>query len=738
MFNKQQILQHGLSMEEFDLILEILERVPNLVELGIFSVMWSEHCSYKSSRRHLALFPTKGPQVIQGPGENAGVVDIGDGDAVVFKMESHNHPSYIEPYQGAATGVGGILRDIFTMGARPVASLDSIRFGSPDHPKTRYLVDGVVAGIAGYGNCMGVPTIGGEMVFHESYNGNCLVNVFNLGLVKKDSIFLGSAEGAGNPVMYVGSSTGRDGIHGATMASEEFGQGNEERRPTVQVGDPFTEKRLLEACLELFKTDFVVGIQDMGAAGMTSSSFEMAGRAGTGVELDLSKVPRREEGMTPYEIMLSESQERMLLVCRKGTEEKVRRIFDKWELNAEVVGHVTGDGKVVIRDNAQVVADLPAAQLADKAPMFSRPAWPPDDLRDRQHLDMNEIPVPPDLGETLVAMLSSPNLCSREWVYRQFDHQVRTNTIQLPGSDASVIRVKGTSKAVAMSLDCNSRYCHLDPYTGGAQAVAEATRNVACSGAKPLAITDCLNFGSPEIEEVMWEFIRAIEGMSVACKALGTPVVSGNVSFYNQTQTDPVWPTPTVGAVGLLADHTKMVGQFFRNEGDDIVLVGQTLAETGGSAYLAIIHQMEKGKPPELNLGHEVALQKLLVELADKRLVSSMHDISDGGLGVCLAECCFDIRLQEKPGFDVSVRTDLRPDVFLFSETQSRVVISCRPENTSSLMDSVYARNLPAQVIGKVTSGTARLSINETTIVDCAIADLVKPWAETLPEMMSA
>ncbi|MBF0292489.1 MAG: phosphoribosylformylglycinamidine synthase subunit PurL [Nitrospinae bacterium] len=738
MFDAHQIILHGLTYDEFDLALEIIGRQPNMVELGIFSVMWSEHCSYKSSRTHLKNFPTTGPQVIHGPGENAGVVDIGDGLAVVFKMESHNHPSYIEPYQGAATGVGGILRDVFTMGARPYALLDSLRFGDPSHPKTKYLLDGVVAGIAGYGNCMGVPTIGGELSFHPSYNGNCLVNAFNLGIVNKDRIFLGTASGVGNPVMYVGSKTGRDGIHGATMASAEFGDGGEERRPTVQVGDPFTEKQLLEALLELFKTDYVVGIQDMGAAGLTSSSFEMAGRAGTGVELDIEKVPRREEGMNPYEVMLSESQERMLLVCHKGVEDKIKAIFEKWGLSAEVVGRVTGDGMVRIMEKGQMAAELPAAPLSQKAPMYSRPASPPDDLAVRHKLDHDSLPQPKDYTETLSRLLASPNLCSREWVYNQYDHMVRTNTIEKPGSDAAVIRVKGTSKAVAMSLDCNSRYCYLDPYMGGAQAVAEATRNVACSGAKPLAITDCLNFGSPEKPEVMWQFIQAIKGMSDACIALGTPVVSGNVSFYNQTGETAINPTPSIGAMGLLEDHEKLVSQYFSEEGDVIIVLGETFAEIGGSEYLSVIHGQERGAPPKVDLTKEAALQKTLVELADKRLVKSMHDVSDGGLGVALMECCFKPGTSAPLGFEVSLATKLRPDIFFFSESQSRAVISCNPAKAKDILALAKKNGVPALNAGKTSSGDVEIMVGGRVLVKTSSATLKKAWSEALPKMMNS
>ncbi|VAX25699.1 Phosphoribosylformylglycinamidine synthase, synthetase subunit [hydrothermal vent metagenome] len=736
MLNTEQIALHGLTVEEFDLAIEIVNRPINMVELGILSAMWSEHCSYKSSKLHLKKLPTKGPRVIQGPGENAGVVDIGDGLAVVFKMESHNHPSYIEPYQGAGTGVGGILRDIFTMGARPIASLNSLRFGELTHPKTRYLVDGTVAGIAGYGNCMGVPTVGGEISFHKSYNGNCLVNAFNLGVVKKDRIFLGKAEGAGNPVMYVGAKTGRDGIHGATMASEEFGEGSEERRPTVQVGDPFTEKLLLEACLELFKTDYVVGIQDMGAAGMTSSSFEMAGRAGTGVELDLDKVPRREEGMNAYEIMLSESQERMLLVCRKGVQGKVKEIFAKWDLMAEVVGVVTDDGMVRLYENGEVVAELPAAPLSEKAPAFNRLALEPADLAARRTLVHKDIPQPDDLTETLTMLLGSPDLCSKEWAYRQYDHMVRTNTIEGPGSDSAVVRIKGTNKAIAMSLDCNSGYCYLDPYAGGMQAVVEATRNVACSGAKPLAVTDCLNFGSPENEETMWQFKEAIRGISEACLALETPVVSGNVSFYNQTGDQAIYPTPTIGAVGLLEDHTKVVSRFFKNEGDSIILIGETSADIGGSEYLAFIHDIEKGAPPSVDLVKEARLQKLMVELANKRLVLSMSDISGGGLAATLAKCCFG---PDSPdlGFEVSLSTDIRNDFFLFSESQSRIIVSCPSSRAGKTLDAIRNCNLHAHIIGKVTTGEAQIRVDGDLLVNSTIAKLMKAWREALPNYMA-
>jgi phosphoribosylformylglycinamidine synthase len=731
-----ELIEEHLTTEEYAKAVQILGREPNIVELGLFSAMWSEHCSYKSSRRHLRGFPVDGPQVIQGPGENAGVVDIGDGYAVVFKMESHNHPSFIEPYQGAATGVGGILRDVFTMGARPVANLDALWFGAPDHPRTRYLVDGVVAGIAGYGNCIGVPTVGGQLTFHKSYNGNCLVNAFNLGIVRADKIFLGRAEGRDNPVMYVGSKTGRDGIHGATMASAEFTDESEKKRPTVQVGDPFTEKLLLEACLELFKTDYVVGIQDMGAAGMTSSSFEMAGRTGAGVTIDLARVPRREEGMNPYEIMLSESQERMLLVCRQGVEEKVREIFHKWGLSAEVVGKVTDDGMVRLYDEGAEVAVVPAAPLSEEAPVYDRPHAEDPRMVEIRRFDPSDLPEPGDYAATLATLLASPNLCSREWVWRQYDHMVRTDTVELPGSDAGVVRVKETDKGVAMSVDCNSRYCFLDPYEGGKQAVAEATRNVAASGATPLAITDCLNFGNPERPEVMRQFVDAIRGMSEACLALNAPVVSGNVSFYNQTGDVAVNPTPSVGAVGLLPDVSKKVARYVAAVGERILLLGDTYAELGGSEYLAVIHGIERGVPPKVDLDKEARLQKLMVALADERLVVAMHDLSDGGLAVGLVECLFNHRSPFRPGFAVACDTALRTDHFLFSESQSRAIVAVSAEKEREALDRAAAAGVPATAIGSVTDGAIRIEVNGVVVVETDHGALRRPWEEALPRMM--
>ena len=595
---EQDALDHGLTSDEFELICNLMESRPNIVELAVFSVMWSEHCSYKSSRVWLKQLPTEGPHVLQGPGENAGVIDIGDGLAIAFKMESHNHPSYVEPYQGAATGVGGIMRDVFTMGARPIANLNSLRFGSFDHPRTRYLVNGVVAGIGGYGNCVGVATVGGEAYFAPGYNGNILVNAMTVGLLPADKIFRAKATGVGNPVLYVGSKTGRDGIHGASLlASNEFSGEEESMRPTVQVGDPFTEKLLIEACLELMEEDAVVAIQDMGAAGLTSSSVEMAGRGGLGMLLDLDRVPRREEGMTPYDILLSESQERMLIVASAGKESIVLDIFAKWQLDAVVVGEVTDDGKLRVLEEGKEVVSIPVNILTDEAPAYERPIERPRDVEKRQELDLAKIPVPRDYGETLLRLLGTPNIASKEWIYRQYDYLVGSNSVVVPGSDAAVLRIKDSEKAIAVSVDCNSRLCSLDPYVGAVMAVAEAARNVTCAGAKPMAITDCLNFGNPEKPEIMWQFSEAIRGIRDACEALETPVIGGNVSFYNETESEAIPPTPTIGMVGLmeLRHHTT---QWFKKEGDIVVLLGRLREELGGSEYLAVEHDTIAGSPP--------------------------------------------------------------------------------------------------------------------------------------------
>ncbi|MBI5491801.1 MAG: phosphoribosylformylglycinamidine synthase subunit PurL [Deltaproteobacteria bacterium] len=720
------IKEHGLSAEEYRNIVKTLGRDPNLLELGIFSVMWSEHCSYKSSRVHLRNFPTKGPYVLQGPGENAGIVDIGGGLAVAFKMESHNHPSFIEPYQGAATGVGGILRDIFTMGARPIASLNSLRFGSPENPRTAYLLEGVVAGIAGYGNCIGVPTVGGEVYFNDSYNGNCLVNVMTAGLLRKDRIFRGTAKGAGNPVIYVGSRTGRDGIHGATMASDVFGEGGEERRPTVQVGDPFAEKLLLEACLELFKTDFVIGIQDMGAAGLTSSSVEMASRGNMGMEIDIDRVPRREEGMTAYEVMLSESQERMLMVVRKGAEEEVKKIFRKWDLEAEVIGRVVEGNSIRIFEGGATAAEIPVASLTDDAPVYNRPAKRPSSQDSINRLDLKSIPEPSDYNETLLRLMSSGNIASKEWIYRQYDHMVRTDTVVCPGSDAAVIRIKGTDKALALTVDCNSRYCYLDPFTGGAIAVAEAARNLVASGARPIAITDCLNFGNPEREEVMWQFAEAIMGIREACLTLGVPVIGGNVSFYNETSGVSIHPTPTIGMVGLVEDINCRATQWFENDGDLIALIGENSAGLGGSEYLKIVHGREAGLP-SIDLRNEKRVQEACLKAVRECIIVSAHDASEGGLAVALAEAC----LNPKGDLGAEVKIDaggLRADDLLFGEAQSRIVVSLKEKDLDRLKGVCASAGASVSVIGRVTGG--ELKING--LIKIPVSAVGKAWRGAL------
>ena len=715
------IEEHGLTEEEYRRIVELLGREPNVVELGIFSVMWSEHCSYKSSRVHLRKFPTEGERVIQGPGENAGVVDIGDGLCVVFKVESHNHPSFIEPYQGAATGVGGILRDIFTMGARPIALLDSLRFGSPEEKKTAYLLKGVVSGIADYGNCVGVPTVGGELYFHPSYNFNCLVNVMALGIAEKESIFRAKAEGVGNPVIYVGSATGRDGIHGATMASDVFGEGGEERRPTVQVGDPFTEKLLLEACLEAFKTGCVVGVQDMGAAGLTSSSSEMAARAGSGIEIDVSKVPRREEGMTPYEVMLSESQERMLFVAKRGTEDRLLEIFRKWDLNAAIIGRVIEEQVIRVKEGEEVVAEIPVHALTEDAPKYDRPSRKPAWQDELKELDTDNIPLPADYNGVLERLLGSLNIASREWIYTQYDHMVRTNTVVLPGGDAAVLRIKGTKKAIALTVDCNSRYCYLDPYTGGLIAVFEAARNLTVCGATPIGLTDCLNFASPEREEVMWQFEKAIEGMRDACLRLGVPVVSGNVSFYNETGDVSVYPTPVVGMVGLIEDVERHTTPWFKRDGDVVALLGWHSESLGGSEYLALECGLEKGLP-ELDIDREVKVQQACRQCIMDGIISAAHDVAEGGLAVSLSEMCF----APERTFGVKIRfdKDVRPDALLFGEAQSRILVSFSPENLDRVKEVAERFAVELDVLGTV--GGERFIVEG--LIDVDVERLRRLW----------
>ncbi|HEX5134455.1 MAG TPA: phosphoribosylformylglycinamidine synthase subunit PurL [Thermoanaerobaculia bacterium] len=716
------IAEHNLSEEEYSRILEILGREPNIVELGVFSAMWSEHCSYKSSRIHLKKLPTSGPRVIQGPGENAGIVDVGDGLAVAFKMESHNHPSFIEPYQGAATGVGGILRDIFTMGARPIASLDSLRFGHLDAPRMRHLVDGVVRGIAGYGNCMGIPTVGGETTFHPAYDRNILVNVMNVGVVERDRIFRGRAEGSGNPVIYLGSKTGRDGIHGATMASEEFaGDETRQKRPTVQVGDPFTEKLLMEACLELFRTDAVVGIQDMGAAGLTSSSFEMAGRSGSGLEIDLSKVPVREPGMTPYEILLSESQERMLLVARKDRLETALRVFRKWELEAVEIGRVTDSGRVVLFFDGAIVADLPAGPLSDRAPLYDRPQALPESVGSRGWETLAE---PGSYGACLRKILGADNVAQKSWIWTQYDHMVGTNTVVRPGGDAAVVRIKGTKKAIAMKSDVNPFFCACDPYRGAAIAVAEAARSIAATGARPLAITDCLNFGNPERPEIMGQFEAAIRGLSDACRALDVPVVSGNVSFYNETDGRPIPPTPTVGMIGLLEDVSRVVRVAFRRAGDVVALAGETRDELGASEFLRTVHGRDDGPCPEVDLTAERRLVDLLVRLAGEGRLASAHDVSDGGLAVALAECAMESGL----GVDVRLDAPVRPSSLLFGESTGRAILTFDPEEERAVRSAAAAEGVRLQLIGRVGGERFLVRMGEGALLDESVAELRDLW----------
>jgi len=726
------VKQHGLTIQEYQRILDLLGRAPNFTELGIFSVMWSEHCSYKSSRPYLKNLPTKGPRVLQGPGENAGVIDIGDGLAVVFKIESHNHPSFIEPHQGAATGVGGIMRDIFTMGARPIALLNSLRFGDLEDPRTRYLLNGVVDGISSYGNCTGVPTVGGEIYFDSCYNGNILVNAFCLGLVKSDKIFLAKAGGVGNPVIYVGAKTGRDGIHGASLlASAEFDETTEEKRPTVQVGDPFTEKLLIETCLELMKKDWVIGVQDMGAAGLTSSSFEMAGNSGTGIEFDLSQVPLREKGMTAYEILLSESQERMLFVVKKGHEEDTLLILKKWGLDGAVIGHVTESPNVRINYQGEEVVNLPISPVVEGALDLKRPKSKPQYLEAVQHLDLTELAAPARGDEVLKKLLASPNIASKEWVYEQYDHMVRLNTLVLPGSDAAVMRIPDTHKAVALSVDCNSRYCYLDPFMGAQIAVAECSRNVVCSGATPIGLTNCLNFGNPEKPEIMWQFEQAVLGIAEACKYFDIPVVSGNVSLYNETKGVSIFPTPTVAVVGLLDNLEHRCTQWFKNSGDLIGLLGLTLEEIAGSEYLKLAFDLCQGKPPYLDKKQEKAVQEVCLQLIQNKMIESAHDCSEGGLAVAAVESCIT-GPENALGATLNLDSTLRTDALLFGESQSRILISFTAEHRQAITEMAQKQDVPFTVIGEVGGSHFTANINSTEYIHQDIQTLKNIWKNTL------
>ena len=768
------IAAHNLSPEEFTRVKELLGREPNLVELGVFSVMWSEHCSYKSSRVHLKRLPTTGERVIVPPGENAGVVDLGDGWCAAFKIESHNHPSFIEPFQGAATGVGGILRDIFTMGARPIAALNSLRFGSLDDPvngpRNRSLLAGVVAGIAHYGNAFGVPTVGGEVSFDDAYALNPLVNAFALGLVRKDQIFFGKATGVGNPVLYVGAKTGRDGIHGATMASAEFDEEALEKRPTVQVGDPFLEKLLLEACLEAMRSGAVAGIQDMGAAGLTCSTCEMAARADTGIEIDLSLVPQRETGMTAYEMLLSESQERMLIVAHKGREREVGDIFRKWDLDAVVIGQVRDDGRMRVAHHGEVVCDVPVKALTDEAPVYNRPMRSADILSASASEARAQTPTeggsssnvgagafsadetsalpestpPQDYNGALLKLLSSPNLASKEWVYRQYDHMVRTNTAVLPGADAAVVRIKETRRALAISLDGNGCYCTANPREGARLLVAEAARNVVCVGAQPIAITNCLNFASPERPEVMWAFSEVIDGIAEACKAFNTPVVSGNVSFYNETEGRGVLPTPVIGMLGLIEDVKRVIQPGFKNAGDFIAVLGATHDDLSISEYAAVIEGRSfdqittTGRVPVLDLAAELAVQTACLRAAEAGLLRSAHDCADGGLAIALAECCFSSLNREVYGADIDITGDYDVATRLFGETPARIIISFDESALGDIEEIVAAAGCPMTLLGNVGADRLRIESDGDEVIQVDVTEMESAWRSSLRNKLQA
>ncbi len=714
--------EFGLDDAEYQKVLEIMGREPNITELGIFSVMWSEHCSYKSTRVHLKKLPTTAPWVICGPGENAGVIDIGDGQAAIFKMESHNHPSYIEPFQGAATGVGGILRDVFTMGARPVANMNALRFGDPSHPKTKHLVNGVVKGIGHYGNCVGVPTIGGETNFHESYNGNCLVNAMTVGVAPADKIFYSKAAGVGNPVVYVGSKTGRDGIHGATMASTEFTEDSEEKRPTVQVGDPFTEKLLIEACLELMQTDAIVAIQDMGAAGLTSSSIEMASKGGMGIELWMDKVPQRETGMTTYEMMLSESQERMLIILKPGKEEEAKKIFDKWDLDFAVIGKLTDTGRLICKMGDVIDADMPIAPLSDAAPIYERP-YKINKITDR--VDAEAIPEPLDYNETILQLIGSPNLASRAWIWQQYDHMVGGDTVICPGGDASLVRIHGTNKGIAISTDCTPRYCFADPVEGGKQAVAETYRNIIATGARPLAITNCLNFGNPQKPEIMGQIVGCLEGMGEACRALDYPIVSGNVSLYNETSGVGILPTPAIGGVGLIDDLDNRKTIAFKEEGEAIILIGITAGELGSSVYCREICGYPKAAPPRVDLNAERNNAGFVLSV--NKHITACHDISDGGLALALAEMAMASGL----GAEINTESSTIPlHAFLFGEDQARYIITTK--SPRDILAKAAESGVSAVEIGRV-KGT-ELKINDK--VKLSVTELKKQHESWFPDYM--
>jgi phosphoribosylformylglycinamidine synthase subunit PurL len=728
-------IEHGLNKEEYERILKILGRTPTFTELGIFSVMWSEHCSYKNSIAQLKTLPRSGGRLLVGAGEeNAGLVDIGDGLAVAFKIESHNHPSAVEPYQGAATGVGGIMRDIFTMGARPIASLNSLRFGTLDDARTRYLFAGVVKGIGDYGNSFGVPTVAGEVYFDESYQLNPLVNAMAVGIVKTHTFASALAKGEGNPVMIVGSSTGRDGIHGATFASEELSEKSESKRPSVQVGDPFTEKLLLEASLEIIRKGYLIGIQDMGAAGISCSTTEMSAKGNSGMKIDLDKVPLREEGMSAYEIMLSESQERMLCVVKKGYEDRVRDVFEKWDLHCEIIGEVINEDKLFINYKGKLEAELPPFDLVlgGGAPVYIREQKEPSYIKEKRKFDFLSLPEPKDIQETFLKVFSSPNIASKRWVYEQYDSMVRTNTIIGPGCDSAVIYIKGTNKALAMKTDCNARYVYLNPREGSKIAVAESARNIVCSGGIPLAITNCLNFGNPYKPEIYWQFAEAIAGMGEACRFFDTPVTGGNVSFYNESPDRAVYPTPTIGMLGLVEDLSHVTTSYFKNEGDLIYILGEDKGELGGSEYLKVIHKKVEGDCPQLDLHTEKKLQNTVLELFRKKLINSAHDISEGGVVCALAECCI-INEEKMLGAEISIPIKSRKDFSYFSETQSRIIVSVSNDKKDEFENILHAAMQSCIHAGEVGGGF--LLINDD--INVKVNELADLYFNTISRIMS-
>ena len=725
--------QFGVSDSEYELITSFMGRKPNYTEIGVFSVMWSEHCAYKNSKPLLGRFPTSGPKVLMGPGEGAGIVDIGDNQAVVFKIESHNHPSAVEPYQGAATGVGGIIRDIFSMGARPVALLNSLRFGKLEQGRVKYLFEHVVSGIAGYGNCIGIPTVGGEIMFDDSYDGNPLVNAMCVGLIDHDKIQRGVAKGVGNPVFYVGPPTGRDGIHGATFASVELSEESEAKRTAVQVGDPFMEKLVMESCLELIDSGIVLGIQDMGAAGLTCSSAEMASKAGNGLELYLDQVPQREDGMSPYEMMLSESQERMLFVVEPKDEAQAQEIFDRWGVICRKVGKVTDDGRLKLFHHGEVVGDMPVTALVDECPIYNKPSQVPAYYEENANVDTLRYEEVTDLGGALRTVLGSPTVASKAWVYNQYDYMVRTSTAVRPGSDAAVVTIHGTRKGLAMTTDCNGRYVYLDPEVGGRIAVSEAARNIVCSGAQPLAITDNLNFGSPEKPEIFWQMERAVDGMAEACRVLDTPVIGGNVSLYNENASGAIYPTPVVGMVGLVADTDHITTQAFKQEGDAILLLGVTKAELGGSEFQYAVHGLTEGRPPALDLATERKLLDAVLGTIRSGLVRSAHDLSEGGLAGALAESC----ISGKIGANIELSAGgLRRDVALFSESQSRIILTSAPDRAEELKAAVAAYGVPVEIIGTVGGDRLRVALDGTAALDEAVTELKTIWEDAIPCLM--